>query len=116
MRSKTMLEGLCVFRCDRPSWESERTKKFAAWCIGMCQGNAVSMSARESAEWFVSRRRPSFFVLVKAKLIPMRIGSQTAWEAVRNNFVENRSRSRKRSLHPPRNMVLLLSQQFAWPS
>ena len=34
-----MLVGLSVFRCDskkfmhdRPSWESERTKEFAAWC------------------------------------------------------------------------------------
>ena len=99
MRSKTMLVGLSVFRCDnkksmhgRPSWESERTKEFAAWCIGMCQGNAVSMSALESAEWFVSRRRPSFLFLDKSKLIPMRIGSQTAWEAVRNDFIEKRSR------------------------
>ena len=39
MRSKTMLVGLSAFRCDgkksmhgRPSWESERTKEFAAWC------------------------------------------------------------------------------------
>ena len=62
---KDQLAGLSVFRCKksmhgRPSWELERTKKFAAWCIRKCQGNAVSMSALESAEWFVSRRRPSF--------------------------------------------------------
>ena len=76
MRSKTMLAGLSVFRCDnkkslhgQPSWESERTKEFAAWSIGMCQGNAVSMSNLESAEWFVSRHGSTkFFVFGQSKI------------------------------------------------
>ena len=35
-----------------------------------------------------------FFVLDKAKSIPITIGSQTAWEAIRNDFIEKRSRIR----------------------
>ena len=57
------------------------------------QGNAVSMSALESAEWFVSR--PSFFfILDKTKLITFRTGHATAWGALRSDFIEKRSRSR----------------------
>ena len=47
-----------------------------------------------------------FFVLDKAKSIPITIGSQTAWEATRNDFIEERSRirSRRRSVQPPRHI------------
>ena len=47
-----------------------------------------------------------FFVLDKAKSIPITIGSQTAWEAIRNDFVEKRSRirSRRRSVQPPQHI------------
>ena len=47
-----------------------------------------------------------FFVLDKAKLIPIPIGSQTAWEAIRNDLIEKRSwiRSRRRSAQPPRHI------------
>ena len=45
-----------------------------------------------------------FFVLDKAKPIPITIGSQTAWEAIRNDFIEKRSRSRRRSVQPPRRI------------
>ena len=33
-----------------------------------------------------------FFVLDKSKSIPVRIGGQTAWEAVRNDFIENKEK------------------------
>jgi len=33
-----------------------------------------------------------FFVLDKSKSIPIRIGGQTAWEAVRNDFIENKEK------------------------
>ena len=47
-----------------------------------------------------------FLVLDKAKSIPITIGSQTAWEAIRNDFIEKRSRirSRRRSVQPPRHI------------
>ena len=47
-----------------------------------------------------------FFVLDKAKSIPITIGSQTAWEAIRSDFVEKRSkiRSRRRSVQPPQHI------------
>ena len=47
-----------------------------------------------------------FFVLDKAKSIPITIGSQTAWEAIRNDFIEKRSRirSRRRSVQPFRHI------------
>jgi len=34
----------------------------------------------------------SFFVLDKTKSIPIRIGGQTAWEAIRNNFIEDKEK------------------------
>ena len=45
-----------------------------------------------------------FFVLDKEKSIP--IGSQTAWEAIRNDFIEKRSRIRsmRRSVQPSRHI------------
>ena len=33
-----------------------------------------------------------FFVLDKSKSIPIRIGGQTAWEAVRNDFIEDKEK------------------------
>ena len=47
-----------------------------------------------------------FFVLDKAKSIPITIDSQTAWEGIRNDFIEKRSRirSRRRSVQPPRHI------------
>ena len=56
----------------------------------MSQLNAALMSTLESVEWFALR--PSFFVLDKSKSIPIRIGGQTAWEAVRTDFIENREK------------------------
>ena len=58
-----------------------------------------------------------FFVLDKARSIPITIGSQTAWEAIRNDFIEKRSRirSRRRSVQPPRHIdedFFLWSEQF----
>ena len=46
-----------------------------------------------------------FFVLDKAKSIPITIGCQTAREATRNDFIENRCRIRssRRSVPPPRH-------------
>ena len=50
-------------------------------------------------------RSGSFLRLDKAKSIPITIGSQTAWEAIRNDFIEKRSRirSRRRSVQPPQH-------------
>ena len=47
-----------------------------------------------------------FFVLDKAKSIPITIGSQTAREATRNDFIEKRCRIRssRRSVPPPRHI------------
>ena len=47
-----------------------------------------------------------FFVLDKEKSIPITIGSQTAWEAIRNDFIEKRSRIRsmRRSVQPSRHI------------
>ena len=58
--------------------------------VEMPQLNAALMSALESVEWFVLR--PSFFVLDRSKSIPITIGGQTAWEAVRNDFIENKEK------------------------
>lgn len=41
-----------------------------------------------AGECRVVRFTTQFFVLDKSKSIPIRIGGQTAWEAVRNDFIE----------------------------
>lgn len=50
------------------------------------------MSELECAELFDSQ--PSFFILDKAKAIPIRIGigTQTAWEAVSLDFIDNKDK------------------------
>ena len=45
------------------------------------------MSAPEGAEWFTFQR--SFFILDKAKALPIRMGSQKAWQAIRLDFIDN---------------------------
>ena len=67
-----------------PTTVSQNEPKISLHGVEMSQLNATLMSALESAEWFVLR--PSFFVLDKSKSIPIIIGGQTAWEAVRNDF------------------------------
>ena len=42
--------------------------------------------------WIGSFYVPFFFVLDKSKSIPIRIGGQTAWEAVKNDFIENKEK------------------------
>ena len=90
-----IVRNLCMD--DLLQWESERTKEFAARCRNVSRECYFNERAGECG---VIRFTTStkFFVLDKAKLIPMRTGSQTAWEAVKNDFIEKRSRSRKRSL------------------
>ena len=103
MSSKTILLGLSIFRCGnersvhgRPSWElapydheSERTKDFTAWCRDASTECCFNERAGECG---VVRFTSQFFVLDKSKSIPIRIGGQTGWEAVRNDFIETRTR------------------------
>ena len=44
--------------------------------VNLCRKTAASMIALESAEWFDLQH--IFFILDKAKTLPIRIGSQTA--------------------------------------
>ena len=69
---------------------SQNGPKISPRGVEMPQLNAALMSALESVEWFVLR--PSFFVLDKSKSIPIRIRGQTAWEAIRNDFIENKEK------------------------
>ena len=86
MSSKTILVGLSIFRfggeksvLGRPSWElapydcsSQNTvMKILARGVNLCRGNAASMIALESAEWFDLQH--IFFILDKAKALPIRI-------------------------------------------
>ena len=103
MSSKTILLGVSIFRCGsersehgRPSWElapydreSERTKDFTAWCRNVAAECCFNERAGECG---VVRFTTQFFVLDKSKSIPIRIGGQTAWEAVRTDFIENREK------------------------
>ena len=104
MSSKTILLGLSVFRCGsersvhgRPSWElapydreSERTKYFTAWCRDASTECCFNERAGECG---VVRFTSQFFVLDGSKSIPITIGGQTAWEAVRNDFIQNKEKN-----------------------
>lgn len=80
----------------RPSWEfapydreSERTKDFSTWCRDVTSECCFNERAGECG---VVRFTTQFFLVDKAKSIPIRIGSQTAWEAVRNDYIENKEK------------------------
>ena len=92
MSSKTILIGLSIFRCGveksvhgRPSWELapydcslQNTKDFTAWC------KLVSRECKfndRAGECGVVRYTTQFFVLDKAKALPIRIGSQKGRES-----------------------------------
>ena len=97
MSSKTILLGVSIFGCGsersihgRPSWElapydreSGRNKDFTAWGRNIATEGYFNERAGECG---VVRFTTHFFVLDKSKSIPIRIGGQKAWEAVRNDF------------------------------
>ena len=58
---------------------------------------------------FYAHSQVFFFVLDKSKSIRIRLGGQTAWEAVRNNFIENKEKiaSKDYELHA--------GSFFCWP-
>ena len=103
MSSKTILIGLSIFRCGveksihgRPSWELapydcslQNTKDFTAWCKLVSRECKFNYRAGECR---VVRYTTQFFVLDKAKALPIRIGSQTAWDAVRLDFIDNKEK------------------------
>ncbi|XP_074620748.1 uncharacterized protein LOC141879376 [Acropora palmata] len=129
MSSKTILLGLSIFRCGsersvhgRPSWElapydreSERTKDFTAWCRDASTECCFNERAGECG---VVRFTSQFFVLDKSKSIPIRIGGQTAWEAVRNDFIENKEKiaSKDYELHVKLIETTLLGRKRKVPS
>ena len=97
MSSKTMLIGLSIFRRGheksvhkRPSWElapddctSQITEDFASWCKFVSEECRSIGCAGECGVVHVSRQ---FFILDKANALPIRIGSQTEWQAIRLDF------------------------------
>lgn len=118
MSSKTILFGLSIFRCGseksihgRPSWElapydpqSERTKDFTAWCRDLSKECHLNERAGECG---VVGFTTQFFVLDKVKSIPIRIGGQTAWDAVRNDFIENKDKIASKDFELHGRCVLL---------
>ena len=104
MSSKTILIDLSIFRCGgeksvhgRPSWElapydcrSENTEDFAAWCKLVSKECCFNDHAGECG--VVRFTTQFFFILDKAKALPIKIGSQTAWEAVRLDFIDNKDK------------------------
>ena len=46
----------------------------------------------QAGEYGVIRFTTDSYVLDKSKAIPIRIAGQTAWEAVRNDFIENKEK------------------------
>ena len=89
MSSKTILICLCILQCGgeksvhgRPSWElapydcsSQNTEDFAAWCKLVLKECCFNDRAGECE---VVRFTTQFFILDKAKALPIKIGSQTA--------------------------------------
>ena len=109
MSSKTILIGLSVFRKNsdksvhgRPSWEfapydidclesldSEITTDFVKWSKHVSR---VCCFDERAGECGVMRFTSQFFLVDKSKSIPIRIGSQTAWEVTRSNYIDNRDK------------------------
>ena len=68
-----------------------KTLKILPCGVDLCLRHVASMSELECAELLDSQ--PSFFfILDKAKAIPIRIGTQTAWEAVSLDFIDNKDK------------------------
>ena len=66
---------------------SKITEDFASWC------KLVSKECRSSGcagECGVVHFSMQFFILDKAKALPIRIGSQTVWLAIRLDFIDNK--------------------------
>ena len=102
MSSKTILLGLRLFQSGSetsvygcPSWAiapydlaSKTTQDFSSWSIpNMLQQNAHFMSVQESA---IKMYKAQFCLRDIKKSIIIRIGSQTAWELVKNDYIDNR--------------------------
>ena len=113
MSSKTILIGLSIFRCgsaikgpcmeDLLQWElapndrdSERIKYFSTWFRDVPVECCINERAGECG---VIRFTTDFYVLDKSKAIPIRIAGQTAWEAVRNDFIENKEKLASKELY-----------------
>lgn len=69
-----------------------KTLKILRRGANLCPGNAISMIG-------VVRYTTQFFVLDKAKALPIRLGSQTAWDAVRLDFIDNKEKRLALRLH-----------------
>ena len=80
---------------------------FTAWCRDASTECCFNERAGECG---VVRFTSQFFVLDKSKSIPIRIGGQTAWEAVRNDFIENKEKiaSKDYELHGRQFRQILL--------
>ena len=103
MSSKTILIGLSVFRINsdksvhgRPSWEfapydldSEITTDFVKWSKHVSRMCCFDERAGECG---VMRFTSQFFLVDKTRSIPIRIGGQTAWEATRTDYIDNRNK------------------------
>ena len=103
MSSKTILIGLGIFRCGheksvygRPSWElapyhltSQITEEFASWCKLVAKECRSSGCAEECRVVHFSTQ---FFILNRAKALPIRIGSQIVWQAIRLDFIDDKDK------------------------
>ena len=85
----------------RPSWElapyeresEQNGPKISSRGVEMPELNAPECCFNErTGECVVVRFTSQFFVLDKSKSIPIRIGGQTAWEAVRNDLIKNKEK------------------------
>ena len=88
---------LKVLAHRRPSWElapydrdSERIKDFSTWSRDVSVECCFNERAGECGviQSFYDR----LLCVRQVKAIPIRIASQTAWEAVRNDFIENKEK------------------------
>ena len=60
--------------------------------LGSLLLTTVSQNGPKISQRGVVRFTSQFFVLDKSKSIPIRIGGQKAWEAVRNDFIGNKEK------------------------
>ena len=103
MSSKTILIGLSIFRFGhensvhgRSSWElapydckSQITEDFASWCKLVSKEWRFSEGAGDCGVVYFSTQ---FFIFNNVKALPIRIGSQTAWQAIRLDFIDKKDK------------------------
>ena len=86
---ETSVHGRPSWELTPHDWKSQITEDFVSWCKLFSKESCFSERAGECGAVHFSTQ---FFIMDKAKALPIRIGSQTAWQAIRLDFIDNKKK------------------------